>query len=67
MSQMSFEDAMDSVDVHPPGTWDSAFYGDGPQNLFAVSTAEDGFVAFFKSETLANRFRLDLVNRLLNG
>lgn len=67
MSQMSLEDAMDFVQVHPPGTWESTVLGNGEEFLFAVSTATDNIVGYFYDEALANRFRLDLVNRLLNG
>lgn len=80
MSNMTLEDALEEVSVVDPDTLVSnwTFLDDDryvlpcphPKGYWAVvddTGIEGGVVAYFVNETLALRFRLDLVNRKLNG
>lgn len=59
-------DALDAWDVLSPGAWDNELSGTSVGGWYAVSN-ERGIVAYFGSEEDACRFRLNEVNRLLNG
>lgn len=49
--------------VHDPGMWEN---DDGPEGWYAVSNHQ-GIVAYFHDENDAYRYRLDQINRDLNG
>ena len=59
----SLEDALETWQVHAPGTWENDH---GPSGWWAVSN-DDGIVAYFGNERDACRYRLDRVNHALNG
>lgn len=60
------DDALEDVAVHWPGSWTNAAT-DALPDWWAVSTGEHGIVAYFAEESDAFAFRLDLINRWLNG
>lgn len=74
---MTIDEALDTISVREPGDLADAWkttYPDKPcphpPGYWAVvddSGIEGGVVAYFVSEQLAFRYRIDLVNRLLNG
>jgi hypothetical protein len=61
----TLDEALDRVSVLP---LDCGYVPDGHsvKDWFAVSTEDDGIIAYFSKELYACRFRLDLVNRILN-
>ncbi len=64
MARMTIDEALDRVSVDDPDligpeTWQ------GPKDWFGVST-DDGIVAYFGTEAEAYRYRLNLINRMLN-
>lgn len=67
----SLDDALDEIQVEAPGTyeepgpWDTA-EGAIHHTWWSVCDGERT-IAFFASERHAFRFRLDLINRMLNG
>lgn len=72
----SLDDALDEIQVEAPGTYEEPGPWDTSEHAihhawWAVSDGEraDGerAIAFFASERHAFRFRLDLINRMLNG
>jgi len=54
---------LDDVQVDAPGLWRN---DDGPSGWWAVSTDDDGIIAYFHKEEDACRFRLNYINTLLN-
>ena len=54
---------LDEVHVDDPDFWENTPSVSG---WYAVSTEEQGAIAFFKDEVDAYRFRLDFINRQLN-
>lgn len=50
--------------VAAPGMWDN---DDGTIGWWAVGNDDQGLIAYFKNEQDAFRFRLDQINRTLNG
>lgn len=61
---LTIEDALEEIDVLPPGTWENDL-----QNVFewyAVANNK-GIIAYFGNEDDANRFRMAEANRILNG
>lgn len=67
----SLDDALDQIQVEAPGTYEVPGPWDTSEHAihhtwWAVSDGERT-IAFFTSERHAFRFRLDLINRMLNG
>lgn len=67
----SLDEALDQIQVDPPGTYEEPGPWDTERGAihhtwWAVSDGERT-IAFFVSERQAFRFRLDLINRMLNG
>jgi hypothetical protein len=60
-------EAFDDVQVHGPGMWENELSKGPLEDWFAISTANDGIIAYFNSETDALSFRLHLINRWFNG
>lgn len=60
------DDALKNVTVHFPGDW-SAPENELVADCFAVSTADDGIIAYFYSEDDAFAFRYMIIARWLNG
>lgn len=58
----NLNDLLEDIDVMPPGMWEN---DDGPKGWFAVAN-DEGVTAYFCKEADAFRFRLDLINRILN-
>ena len=58
----TIDQLLEDIEVRPPGYWEN---DDGPDGWYAVATT-DGIVAYFANEVDAFRFRLDMVNRILN-
>lgn len=68
----TFEEALEDVAVHGPGMWENAlseFEGDDAsiKDWYAVSTGNNGIVAYFVEESDALSFRLRLIDRWFNG
>jgi hypothetical protein len=61
---LTLDQALDDVQVDEPGTWSET---GTVVDWYAVSTGKDGAVAYFANERDACRYRLDLINRKLNG
>ena len=59
----TLDDLLEAWNVHAPGMWENE---SGPKDWFAVSN-DSGIVAYFGKESDALRFRLDEINRELNG
>jgi hypothetical protein len=59
----NLDELLEDVAVDFPGVWQN---DTGPKDWYAVSTADDGIIAYFYSEADAFRFRLDYINRKLN-
>lgn len=57
------DDLLEDVAVDDPAMWENKY---GPKGWWAVSTADDGIIAYFYNEVDAYRFRLDYINRQLN-
>lgn len=60
---ITLTEALGEWQVDAPGMWEN---DTGPKDWYAVSN-NDGIVAYFSTETDACRFRLNEINRLLNG
>lgn len=61
----SLEELLENWQVHAPGMWDNEH---GPEDWFAVSDeGSGGITAYFQHEHEALRWRLDQINRALNG
>jgi len=58
-----FRGLLDRVSVHGPEMWEN---DTGPPGWHAVSHDDLSIVAYFLFEADAYRYRLDLINRLLN-
>lgn len=54
---------LEDVHVDWPDGWENS---EGPKGWWAVSTGNDGIIAYFCSEVDAFRFRLDYINRIMN-
>ncbi len=65
-SVIDLESALDHVSVHAPCQWDNAARPH-LSGWWAVATDDHGIVAYFDNEREALRYRLDLINRWLNG
>ena len=63
MSNQLIDKLLEAVAVHAPGMWDN---DQGPHDWWAVSTDGYGILAYFARESDAFRFRLSLINGLLN-
>lgn len=64
VKKVTLEEALEQVSVHGPSQWENE---DGPEGWYAVSTEyAGGIVAYFRDEGAAYRYRLDLVNIMLN-
>jgi hypothetical protein len=66
----SLDEALDQIQVEPPGTyepgpWDTQEHA--IHHTWWGVTDGERTIAFFRSERQAFRFRLDLINRMLNG
>lgn len=61
------EDALEDVQVHPPGMWENELSQTVLHDWYAVSTADDGIIAYFHAQPDANSFRLEIIDRWLNG
>ena len=59
----TLDEACEYVEVDAPGVWSN---DTGPKGWWAVSTADDGILAYFAYQSDAWRFRMDLINLLLN-
>lgn len=59
----SLTNALSSVTVYEPGIWANE---DGPADWYAVSTPDNGIVAYFPTESQAYSYRLTLINNALN-
>ena len=62
---MDIRELLDTISVMAPDMWECEENTYGPKGWCAVIT-DDGIIAYFEKETDAFRFRLDLINRLLN-
>lgn len=54
---MDLDEALDTIQVMPPGFWESET---GPQDWYAVSD-DSGIIAYFGDESQACNFRLHLI------
>lgn len=63
LAAMDLDELLETVVVDHPCAWQN---DTGPKGWFAVSTGEQGIIAYFAHEVDAYRFRLDYINRLLN-
>lgn len=61
-----FNELLDVWAVHPPGMWKNELSSSPIGNWYAVSD-DSGIVAYFHDENDAYRYRLDQINRELNG
>lgn len=59
---ITLDQLLQDISVFPPGTWEN---DEGPENWYAVADT-DGIIAYFATENDACRFRLDMINRILN-
>lgn len=55
---------LEDVQVEYAGGWENDA---GPADWWAVSTADEGIIAYFAHEEDACRFRLDFINMRLNA
>jgi hypothetical protein len=55
----------EDISVHAPGMWENELT---PimKDWFAVSTPDEGIIAYFFKESQAFHFRLTLINNILN-
>lgn len=63
---MTLNDALEYVDVDPPGLWENPLVELIP-DWWGVSTNDAGIIAYFQNERDACAFRLMLINMILNG
>jgi hypothetical protein len=63
MAKQSLDQLLEHISVHGPGMWEN---DQGPPGWHAVSHGDLSIVAYFAFEQDAYRYRLDLINRLLN-
>lgn len=59
----TLDELLETWTVFPPGTWEN---DEGPKGWWAVAN-DDGIVAYMGDEAAAFRFRLNEINRVLNG
>lgn len=57
------DELLDKIAVHDPAMWEN---DTGPKGWYAVSTDDDGIIAYFHREVDAFAFRLALINAILN-
>jgi len=62
-NKKSLDDLLQEISVDAPGMWENS---DGPEGWFAVTTPNEGIVAYFWREADAYRYRLGLINRIMN-
>lgn len=55
--------ALSVVTVEEPGMWENE---NGPADWYAVSTSDNGIVAYFPTAGQAYSYRLTLINNALN-
>jgi hypothetical protein len=60
----TIDDALECWQVDEPGMWEN---DQGPHGWWAVSNDDDSIVAYFAKPEDAYRWRLDQINRDLNG
>jgi hypothetical protein len=57
------EKLLEDITVDAPGMWEN---DQGPEGYHAVTDPDNSVIAYFAFEADAYRFRLDLINRILN-
>lgn len=62
----NLDELLQSISVLEPGMWENELSKDSPIKDWYAVCGDDGIVAYFGSEVDAYRFRLDLINRILN-